>query len=423
MGSMIHYSARTRPYIFLAAAKLVAEVKKTPVTQERCRQSRTTSQTTNAYITTPGGLPKKAQKVEETSTAGGIPDAGTRDASSNDGETFARLDIDMFPDFKSDATLQDLIVFYHCTCGGMSRMEQLKLIVMLHTDEWYNNDQAIDAPAAHNIERKLRHGKNGETIIYQKELLNFHNRAILIATYHTPENMRRLRARGFFKACREAGLEYSEWTPETIDKQVKLTDFDVTVCEKGDFHRPKKPLTPKRRRFPSLSPPIVKSEAINDTAINDENIASECKPPSTDQSGREDGSTETELAAKVKIEAEDQFSLRKLIGMPHESAGEPAPDSDAERQRINDRGHSCSPLAQAPPASTTTLEPGITEGSAPIPTPSEVSHDEALDSGEIEWGTYEHPPYKKRAPALGHVRMTDPGDDNEPPAGDSGDRG
>lgn len=48
----------------------------------------------------------------------------------------------------------------------------------------------------------------------------------------------------------------------------------------------------------------------------------------------------------------------------------------------------------------------------------EVSHDEALESGEIRWGTYEDPDNKKRMPSLGHVRMADPDEDedeNQPP--------
>lgn len=45
----------------------------------------------------------------------------------------------------------------------------------------------------------------------------------------------------------------------------------------------------------------------------------------------------------------------------------------------------------------------------------EVSHDEALESGEIRWGTYEDPENKKRMPALGHVRMAGPDDDEDPP--------
>jgi hypothetical protein len=39
---------------------------------------------------------------------------------------------------------------------------------------------------------------------------------------------------------------------------------------------------------------------------------------------------------------------------------------------------------------------------AVIPVPEE----EALDSGEINWGTYQHPDYRKRVPVKGHVRIT-----------------
>ncbi|KAJ4158394.1 uncharacterized protein LMH87_008921 [Akanthomyces muscarius] len=35
-----------------------------------------------------------------------------------------------------------------------------------------------------------------------------------------------------------------------------------------------------------------------------------------------------------------------------------------------------------------------------------IDHEHALSSGEITWGTYEHPEYRKRVPVKGHVRVT-----------------
>lgn len=39
-----------------------------------------------------------------------------------------------------------------------------------------------------------------------------------------------------------------------------------------------------------------------------------------------------------------------------------------------------------------------------------IDHEHALSSGEITWGTYEHPEYRKIIPVKGHVRVTRPTD-------------
>lgn len=41
---------------------------------------------------------------------------------------------------------------------------------------------------------------------------------------------------------------------------------------------------------------------------------------------------------------------------------------------------------------------------------SSIKDEDALDSGEISWGTYQHPDHKKRVPVLGHIRLNEPAD-------------
>lgn len=37
-----------------------------------------------------------------------------------------------------------------------------------------------------------------------------------------------------------------------------------------------------------------------------------------------------------------------------------------------------------------------------------LKDEDAMDSGELSWGTYKHPNYRKRVPVLGHIRLDEP---------------